>query len=58
MEFSDVVALHEHSDVYGNVLKLGVKERTSSPVDICTSPGSEKKDFVEYRCTFGLSAFI
>ena len=58
IEYSGVVTLREYSNVYGGVVKLGVKERTSSPVDICTSPGSEKKDFEEYRCTFGLSAFI
>ena len=58
IEYSGVVTLREYSDVYGDVVKLGVKGRTSSSVDTCASPDSEKKDFVEYRRASGLSAFI
>ena len=58
IEYSGVVTLREYSDVYGEVVKLGVKGRTSSLVDICASLGSENIDFVEYRHASGLSAFI
>ena len=52
------MTLREYSDVYDDVVKLGVKGRTLSSVDTCAGPGSEKKDFVEYRRASGLSAFI
>ena len=58
IEYSGVVTLREYSDVYGDVVKLGVKARTSSSVDTCANPGSEKKEFIEYRRASGLSAFI
>ena len=58
IEFSSVDTLREYSDVYGDVVKLGVKGRTSSSVDTCAGPGSVKKDFEEYRRASGLSAFI
>ena len=58
IEYLGVVTLREYSDVYGDVVKLGVKGRTSSSVDTCAGPGSVKKDFEEYRRASGLSAFI
>ena len=58
IEYSGVVTLRKYSDVYGDVVKLGVKARTSSSVDTCANPGSEKKEFIEYRRASGLSAFI
>ena len=42
IEYSGVVTLREYSDVYGDVVKLGVKGRTSSSVETYASPGSEK----------------
>ena len=41
IEYSGIVTLCEYSDVYGDILKLGVKERTSSSIDTCASPGSK-----------------
>ena len=58
IEYSGLMTLHRYSDVYGDVVRLGVKERTSSSVDTCAGPGSVKKDFEEYRRASGLSAFI
>ena len=58
MEYSGVMTLREYLDVYGEVVKLGVKGKTSSSVDTCIGPGSVKKDFKEYRHASGLSAFI
>ena len=45
IEYSGVVTLRKYSDVYGDVVRLGVKERTSSSVDACAGPGSVKKGF-------------
>ena len=39
IEFSSVETLREYSDVYGDVMKLGVKGGTSSSVDTCANPG-------------------
>ena len=58
IEYSGVVTLREYSEVYGDGVKLGVKRRTLSSVDTCTSPGSGKNDFLEYRRASGLAAYI
>ena len=58
IEYSGLMTLHRYSDVYGDVVRLGVKERTSSSVDTCAGPGSVKKGFEEYRCAFIISAFL
>ena len=49
IEYSGFVTLRKYPDVYGDIVKLGVKVRTPSPVDTCAGPGSVKKDFEEYR---------
>ena len=58
IEYSGVVTLRKYSDVYGDVVRLGVKARTSSSVDTCAGPDSVKKDFEEYRRAPSLSAII
>ena len=58
IEYSGVVTLRKYSDVYGDVVRLGVKERTSSSVNTCAGPGSVKKGFEKYRHASGLSAFL
>ena len=56
IEYSGLMTLHRYSDVYGDVVRLEVKGRTSSLVD--TGLGSVKKDFEEYRRASSISAFL
>ena len=58
IEYSGVVTLRKYSDFYGDVVRLGVKVKTSSSVDTCAGPGSVKKDFKEYRRASSLFAII
>ena len=58
IKYLSVVTLREYSDVYDDVVKLGVKGRTSSSVDTCAGPGSVKKDFEEHRRASSISAFL